>query len=665
MQSCSPATVSAPFSSARIACSGTGWLALGAISLGATDQDAAELTPRVRSGAFEWRLPSVQEAQGGLLALLSPEEDQQAGVAGVVTRALDNIASVGVRTGLLHPVFDPEALEEMPFRGSTTVVADTSGVLQGALDFLVRHLHPATRIKVPTIVQMELVNATHRFLNLRRADRNAPGRRAKELLEHVRSQGGQRALLRLELQVDAEIERTYLLGDPLRSAFQPERDSDLSDLNLSVPIPAYVDRLILEAARHHQAQSGPNHTVRLLTGDQGLARMALAEGVSPLYFSAVTAADFFDERLTGQTFDPFSGRVCRTSLASILWELATVFGSACIEWSGAASVMSAPENQDGHAFLVAALGDGTSWSPYHSSDDLLWCTHGPAGASEGSSTSEPSGTARAEASQKRAPVAGRPSSGKASFARFHVDAMLRLICALDDEQTMSDAQVAAQLATGSRRTRDEYRRFLESGELISGTRDNWEATPGIRTLSAALRNERVDEFRDALRQVPSFAAFAARVEQAEIGRVLDLSDVGRGRSTYRLLGEITLLCAGLYPTPARPDAAAFASTAVHRFLELDDGEGLVLAGAWLESLIQNDGIHPEVARRRLDEASERGLLRRITEGSTTQVRFRDHVVHVLRVPAGEPIAMPVRLYQGDYLIPGKGSVSLRIEDSTP
>ena len=43
-----------------------------------------------------------------------------------------------------------------------------------------------------------------------------------------------------ELQADAEIERTYLLGDPLRGAFQPERDSDLSDLNLSVSIPAYV-----------------------------------------------------------------------------------------------------------------------------------------------------------------------------------------------------------------------------------------------------------------------------------------------------------------------------------------------------------------------------------------------------------------------------------------
>ena len=243
--------------------------------------------------------------------------------------------------------------------------------------------------------------------------------------------------------------------------------------------------------------------------------------------------------------------------------------------------------------------------------------------------------------------------------------MLRLICALDDDQTMSDAQVAALLAAGSRRTTDEYRRFLESGELISGTRDNWEARPGIRALSAALRNERVDELRDLLQRAPSFAAFAAQVDQAEIGGVLDLSDVGRGKSTYRILGEITLLCAGLYPTPARPDAAAFASTAIHRFLELDRGEGLVLTGAWLESLIQNDGIHSEVARRRLDEASERGLLRRITEGSTTQVRFRDRVVHVLRLHAGQPIAMPVHLYQGDYLIPGKGSVSLRIEGSTP
>lgn len=243
--------------------------------------------------------------------------------------------------------------------------------------------------------------------------------------------------------------------------------------------------------------------------------------------------------------------------------------------------------------------------------------------------------------------------------------MLRLICALDDLQTMSEAQVGELLAAGSGRTRDEYRRFLESADLISRTHDNWEARPGLRAFSAALRNERVDEFRDALRKVPSFASFAAQVEQAEIGRVLDLSRVGRGKATYRILGEMTLLCAGDYPTPARPDAAAFAPTAVHRFAQLDGGEGLVPTGDWLESLIQKDGIHPEVARRRLDEASAQGFLRRVTEGSTTQVRFRDRVVHVLRVHSGAPVATPVHLYRGDYLIPGKGSVSLRIEGSTP
>ena len=608
----------------------------------------------VRNGAFEWRLPEVPETEDALFTLLDAGEDRNEDVGRVMSRVLENVASIGVRIGLLHPVFDPEALEEMPFRRSTTVVSDTSGVLQGALDFVVRHLHPSARIKVPAIVQMELVNAAHRFFSLRRSERrNVPKRRAAELIEHLRSQGGQRALLRLELQADAEIERTWLLGDPLRSAFQPERDSDLSNLNLSVPIAAYVDRLILEAARHHQSQSGPNHAVRLLTGDQGLARMALAEGVSPLYFSAVKAADFFGQRLTGRTFDPFSGGVRRTSLAAVLWELATAFGSARLE------------NERGHAFSISALGEGTSWSPYHSFDDLLWCDYSPAGTPD-SPPSKPSRAARTHASPERATdAAGRRPVRRGGFAHFNVDRMLRLICALDDNQTMSDAQILELLGAGSRRTVDEYRRFLQSADLISCTREGWQARSPLQALSAALRNERVDEVREALRKAPSFAEFATRVAQAEIGRALDLSDMARGRTTYRILGEMTLSCAGLYPTPATPDAAAFAPIAFNRFSELDGGDGLVPTGAWLEALIQKDGIHPEVARRRLHEASAKGLLRRATEGSTTQVRFRDRVVHVLRLDAGEPVVTPVRLYQGDYLIPGKGSVSLRIEDLTP
>ena len=654
-----------------------GWLPLGVISLQLESKPESrfrssdlpvEPAALVGNGAFEWRLPDAQDVRSALSGLLGIKEEKDKGKkdrdSGNLSRALDEIASIGVRTGLLHPVFDPSSLEEMPYRRSTTVVSDTSGALQGALDFVVRHL-PIARIKIPAIVQMEFSNLTHRFFSLRRKHKD--GRRIHELIEHLKSQGGQRTLLRLELQADTEIERTYLLGDPLRSAFQPERDSELSGLDISVSVPEYVDRLILEAARHHQAQSGPNHAVRLLTGDQGLARMALAEGVTPLYFRSVGADDFFGRRLTGQTFDPFTGHIRRTSLALVLWELATAFGSARLEGG------------NGSSFTVSALGEGMPWSPYHSVDDLLWCEQARAGTSGESSNPvrERTGTRRsggAEMSQaETADTSGdvRRAVRKVSFQVFDVGRLLRLICALDDDQEMSELRVMELLGAQSPRGGGEYRRFLSSAGLVSVTNGAWKAEPPIQPLSAALRNERVEELRDALLEAPSFSSFATHIRQSKVGHSLDLPGiVARGANNYRILGEITLMCAlvrteGLYPTPAAPDAATFAHIALDRFSELDRGDGLVATGAWLELLIRKDGIHPEVARRRLDEASTKDLLHRSTEGSTTQVRFDDHVVHVLRTNAGLPVVTPIHLYRGDYLIPGKGSTSLRIEGSTP
>ena len=638
------------------------WFDLGEVSLqfSSSSEDPETL---VKNGAFEWRLPDVRHARNTLSDLLDKKDEDKD--SRNVSRALADVASIGVRTGLLHPVFDPASLEEMPYRRSVTVVVDTSGVLQGALDFVVRHL-PIARIKIPAIVQMEFVNFTHRFLSLRRKQKNQ--RRFHELIEHLKSQGGQRTLLRLELQADAEIERTYLLGDPLRSAFQPEHDAELSDLNVSVSVPAYADRLILEAARHHQAQSGPKHAVRLLTGDQGLARMALAEGVTPLYFRAVRADDFFGRRLAGQTFDPFTGQLRRTPLALVLWELATAFGSARLT------------DESGRGFTVSALGEGMSWFPYHSVNDLLWCEQAPE-----STTGEPSSPVRkrtrsgrsggaAVSQEETAEPSGdvrRTTRKASSFQVFDVGRLFRLICALDDEEEMSEPRVMELLGVRSPRGGSEYRRFLSSADLVSVTDGNWKAEPPIQPLSAALRNERTEELRDVLLNAPSFSTFAAHIGQSEVGSALDLSGVvARGTNNYRILGEITLLCAlvrteGVYPTPTTPDAATFARTALDRFTELDRGEGLIVTGAWLESLIRNDGIHPEIARRRLDEASTKGLLRRSTEGSTTQIRFDDHVVHVLRTDSGMPIVTPIHLYRGDYLIPGKGSTSLRIEGPTP
>lgn len=639
------------------------WLHLGTVCLAVPERQLSELTDEsdltgpVRLGVFEWSTPAIKTAQSELLEILDfAEEDSPS----VFDRVLGDISSIIVRAGMLRPLFDPDALEDMPYKHPTTIVVDTSGVLQGGLDFVARYLHPAARVKIPAIVHMELVNSAESFFSLRRSDRKkAKRRRLSELVEHLKSQGGQRALLHLELQADTEIERTFLLGDPLRDAFQSSKDGELSKLNITVPIRSYVDRLILEAARHHQAQSGPTHEVRLLTGDQGLARMAMAEGIDPLFFTATKAMSFFGSRLTGRTFHPFMGKVQSTSLALVFWELATAFGSARLE--GKESKMS---------FTVSALGKEMSWSPYHSLDDLLWCaltepSDGDSVATDGTGTvatqSKPM-----PPEEKSVSAQSLKAAPKTTFFRFDTERLLRLICALDDSQTLNAEEIVEGLGVKDRRGSSEYRRFLLSAGLISIEGQAWYAKPQLGKLSAALRNERIEEIHDVLLAAPSYAAFAAQIARLEVGQTLEGSLLGRGRSTYRTLGEITLKCVdvqgeGIYPTPMTPNAAEFASLALERYAELESGDGLVATGAWLEALIRKDGIHPEIARLRLDEASEKGLLRRSTEGSTIQIGHDRHVFHVLRLEAELPSVSTIYLYRGDYLIPGKSSVSLRVE----
>ena len=643
------------------------WLSLGEVSLVASDLSDASPVKLVQQGAFEWQLPDLATAASDTSSLLgldkvanadkSRSEDARGRDQERLLRATDEVASIATRIGFVHPRFDPAALEQMPFRRSTTVVVDTSGILQGALDFVARFLHPAARVKIPAIAQMEIANQADRFLRIRRLRSVKPHLRLRELLEHLTSQGGQRALLRVELHADTEVERTYLLGDPLRSAFDTDSDRDLRELNINSPIRSYADRLILEAARHHQAQSGPAHVVRLLTGDQGMARMAMAEGVRPLYFSATNATEVFGQRLSGQTLDPFSGHLRGVPLTTLVWELATAFGSARIR-------------SHHNELQVSAIGERLSWAPYHAEQDLLWCLQSQPSrttAKPKTTTASPDRRAGTDTKPARAPARQDPSRRRGpSFLRFNVDRLFRLVCALDDRVEMSVAQVEEVL--GSRA--DEYGRFLLSGGLVQLAPGIWTAGERTPFLSAALRNERVDEVREAFLEVPSFAAFADRLRGLAPGEPLVPKDLGRGSMTYRVLGELTLICATvtssrIYPTPNVPSPEEFSRIAWERYSSLDrEGSGLVATGEWLEALIEADGIHPEVAWRQLDAASEAGLLRRSTEGSTTQLRFRDRVLHVLRTKSGLPVVEQVFLYRGDYLIPGKASVSLRIEDPT-
>ena len=629
------------------------WLDLGTVTLVTSALEKTNIVDLLQVGAFEWQLPGAEDVDCEISQLLGIKPTANRYSA---QNALDEIASIATRVGCIHPQFDPTDLEQMPFRRSTTVVVDTSGILHGALDFVVRFLHPAVRIKIPAITQMEIANQVDRFLSIRRARSKKEKPRISELLGHLKSQGGQRALLRVELDADTEVERTFLLGDPLRSAFEKDSSGDVKDLNISSPIRSYADRLILESARHHQAQSGSAHVVRLLTADQGLARMALAEGIRPIFFSSTKAADVFGQRLPGQTFNPFSGRICSTSLTTLIWELATCFGSARLV-----------HGQD--CFQVSAIGEQLPWFPYHADEDLLWCNYRRFAQNSNSTdkSKAPSKTpAVKEESTSKKSTELSPVRRTTAFFRFNVGSLFRLVCALDDLVDISDPQVEEILDRKSY----EYRRFLRSGNFIEPVKSNWKASDRIPFFSAALRNERINEVKQALLHAPSFSSLASRLDRLEVGEPLDREHFGRGFTTYRVLGEVTLLCATIsrnkiYTTPNVPSPEEFASIALDRFSSLvRDNTGLVATGEWLESLIQNEGIHPEAARRLLDEASTAGLLRRTTEGSTVQLRFQDRVVHVLRTESGLPVVEKVFLYRGDYLIPGKGSVSLRIENAT-
>jgi hypothetical protein len=580
---------------------------------------------------------------------------------------MDAIATCAVRVGLAHPVFDRSCVEGMPYRRGTTIVADTSGALQGGLDFVTRFLHPAVRIKVPAIVHMEIVNQGDSFLKRRRASKINT---SALLFDHLLSQAGQRVLLRLEFREETEVERTLLVGDPLRNAFQRDSEQEWLDLNLSVSLRSYCDRLIIEAARQHQAQATPGHPIQLLTSDQGFARMALAEGITPLYFHAIPARSFFGRRLVGTLFEPFTASLYRVPLEMVLWELATAFGVA--------RLISSSEDR---AIEIAAIGEELAWSPVHSQDDLLWLRireAPPIEAAQGSPDADATAampeSGGSTAASTRADVV-RPASGKrpgraGGFYRIVPERMLQLVWALARHGRMSEDRVMRLARAESKGAAAEYQRFLVTGGFVEIDAAGWALTDAGVALAQAITAGDVDGIAAGLERVPSFRGFLTELRAAEKGKPATLRLPERAESTYRALGEI--VCAGApigregyYSTTERPNLADFAEIALRCFEDLDNGDGFVSVGAWLEALVRVNGIHPEIARRLLQEASASGLIVGSTEGSTTDTRHDHHAVRVLRSRSSGPRVETVHLYRGDFLIPNKSSSSIRLGRPNP
>ena len=644
----------------------------GRLSLGHVDfpvEDAGEafdlLSPLV---SYEWHLPEYDTLRKLLAERLqieaAPRQERQAAVdkdMSRVGRILDLLACVPIKLGIVYPRLDADMMASLPFRRPVTIVTDTSAIAQGALDFVARHLHPAARVKIPAVAHMEIVNQADRFLSQRRATKRNT---SSTLYERASSQGAQRVLLRLEFHTEVEIERTAVLSEPLRSAFT--QDKDIPEGNLAAPVRSFCDRLILEVARQHQAYAAPGHQTFLLTSDQGLARMAMAEGISPMFYMVPGATEAFGSVLTGTVFDPFADALHHVSIVKVLWELAASFGNARL---------THPAN--GSFVEVATIGEGLTWSPFHSREDLLWVAHADSGIPEGGTPADvdpkPEATAvttKEVAKKTRSLRAGVETEsevpkrkGPTSW-RFATDLLLEIVATLGDTGRANKS--IPQLASLSDKTHDEYRRLLYSGGFLEEAPGSWVPT----TLMVQFRESLLASDLKAATQLacamPSFAHFLEVLTRERVLRAETTSFPTRALSSYETLAEV--LCAGasiategFFATPNDPPAEEFAPIALERFEVLARGDSLVSVGAWLEDIIRKDGIHPVNARSRLSEAWSAGQIVVVAEGSTTDLRHESRTLRVLHVERDQLQVRLVHLYRGDFLIPNRSSTSFRIE----
>lgn len=678
------------------------WLPLGEIELfppSTVDHDGRQPAPTIDdplvvamyNGAYVWRVPTALELTQG-------REICMPGLPNADKPLAEAVQDCCRRLLLTYPTFDPETLSSWPPRRPLTIVPDTSSVLQGALDFVSRYLCPMARVKVPAVVSLEILNMADRFFTFRR--HISENVRVPCLREHTKSQGAQRALLRIELMSDTEVERPIQGSDPIRMIYQPESEKSIKNLNLTEVNRSLADRLVFESAKEHQSRLTAAHPICVLTSDQGLARMALCEGMAPVYFDARKSSDPLGRTLTGAMYHPLKPELSAVSLTSVMWELATSFGS-----------VRAESNVGTKSVEVTAIGDGLAWYPYQSKDDLLWCTWnveqphvtqvspmadtspidvpiddvseilGIADSADGEIQSGHivdtavnrvvEETAAVSLPNEPDPlnVAPRILAGRAVSAYvFSPAKMFSLMGELDLNGVLSTDAAAEILKIKPESVRD-YRSFLASGNLIHVQDELMYKTDSLALATSALRNANVDGLATSLNAVPSFQAFTEFVEQHGRDPKWREHCWVRRSGALRALESLTELSGvaldvpgvGVIRTDRMAEVDEFTSLAAIAFEELAGDEEFVLTGAWLEHLSINSGIHPVRTRRLLETANARGSIHCLVEGSTPDTRFDDHNLDVLTVSDGTPEIRRYHLYRGDFLLPNRAAVRMRIE----
>ena len=483
-------------------CFGEQWINVGNIYLKPHNQSSnAEVRYdeyyAAKFGGFEWQLPTLIELNQNISASLESKNHEQA-----IQKAFrEGLQDVIRRTGLLLPVFDVEAMANMPLRKPMTIVPDTSAVQQGALDFVCHFLIPWARIKVPAIVHMEVLTQVDNYLGIRWDDKKKQQARNRPsaLRYHLLSQGGQRTLLRIELHSDAEIERGDFGADPLRGVVTPSSDPEDKALGLQQVTRSFADRLIVETARRVQTQVRPDHPLALLTSDQGMARMAMAEGIEVFFFQSRTVPEFVGRTLMGTLFHPFKREIYTIALTDVLWELAVSFG---------ALRLYNPDNKNSLELYGIGGSEEVTWQPLCAKDDLLWgqfeLGHLPTVVvtvpdvieSEDSSKLTVVAPTSANQTQNRKQLAGAYT--------FNPGKMLQLINQLADKKQITHQEVKQLIAVNNDDYYAEYRKFLYSGQFIDLDENTLIATENLSLFNQALLKKDYAQFLACLREIPSF-----------------------------------------------------------------------------------------------------------------------------------------------------------------
>ena len=641
------------------------WLNIGSVSLEPEPPEISKVgdetlaTNAVTFGHYTWVVASADEIRQQLKTVVADNlsEDHANRFMHVLTEAIEDLAR---RLLLLLPCFDADSLAEFPLRKPTTLVLDTSSVLQGALDFASTFLYPIARLKVPAVVPLEILNMANTYFALRRfAGALTIPKRIRCLREHAKSQGGQRALLRLEWHSNAEVERPIQGADPLRVIFRPDQENEFKDLNLSNVERSFADRLVFESAREHQARISPDHPVWILTSDQGLARMALSEGMYALYFEARRAGGLWGRTLTGTLFHPFVSTLYAVPLTKLLWELATVFGAVRLRLPDGVS-----------SATVQAIGEDLSWAPYHAKEDLLWCRIDLPTAAPPKLKTKKEEIKLPRTDRKPQVGAKGGSSNKVnpiSANSISVPRLISLIAALSEKTVLTEDEAFAALRITGRGSLKEYRAFLRSGSfLVEGEREIRKADP-LDELWKALKTADIRAMRDLFFRFPSFESFINLIRDK--GKTADWIKHSLMRPktlpAYRTLAEISAMALmipdkGICLTPELPNVGVFVSAALDAYKRLALDDPWVLTGEWLEALSWDTGIHPTVTRQLLESAYDSGEIARYFEGSTPDTRFEEHTVDVIETN-GIPKVERYFLYHGDFLRAERSSVRLRLE----